>query len=254
MEIVDPETTVDGNPLIISGDDAHVKVTLVPVVGEGETNLPKINGIVKIFVGSKDYTVAIVNGVGHYYVNNLAQDAYDITASFAGDANHDESTSAVTTLEACMILTETTCKLDKTPVNEGDTIMLNVGETINVSVEINEVGLQRPVIDAETVEKKEYRYPEADVKPLSIDAIVTVKAQTPYDHENNINNNNYTTGIVNGRGLHTFSHFPAGPRCINAVFAGNDVIAGSMSEGEWIKVNKVETSASVEVTSPVIAK
>ena len=254
VEIVDPVTTIDGHPILISGDDAHVKVTLVPVVGEGETNLPKINGIVKIFVGSKDYTVAIVNGVGHYYVPNLAQDAYAITASYDGDANHVASTSATTTVEGCMILTETTSKLDKTPVNEGDMIMLNVGETINVSVEVNEVGLQRPVIDTETGKKKEYRYPEADVKPLSIDAIVTVKAQTPYDHENNINNNNYTTGIVNGRGLHTFSHFPAGPRCINAVFAGNDVIAGSMSEGEWIKVNKVETSASVEVTSPVIAK
>ena len=253
VEIVDPVTTVDGHPVIVAGDDAHVKVTLVPVKGENETTeLPAMNGIVTISVDNgtnnpKSYTVAIVNGVGHFYVTNFAQDAYAITASFAGDDNHAASTTEnATTLEVCMILTETTCSLDKTEIN--------VGEAVNVTVHVNEVGLLRPVTDSETGKNKEYRYPEADVKPLSIDAIVTVKACTPFDNEHNTNINNYTTAIVNGSGIQTFSHLPAGPRTVNAVFAGDDRYCQSISTVENLQVNKTDTTVGVSVTSPVIAK
>ena len=253
VEIVDPVTTVDGHPVIVAGDDAHVKVTLVPVKGENETTeLPAINGIVTISVDNgtnnpKSYNVAIVNGVGHFYVTNLAQDAYAITASFAGDANHDASTTEnATTLEVCMILTETSVSLDKTEIN--------VGEAVNVTVHVNEVGLLRPVTDSETGKNKEYRYPEADVKPLSIDAIVTVKACTPFDNEHNTNINNYTTAIVNGSGIQTFGHLPAGPRTVNAVFAGDDRYCQSISTVENLQVNKTDTTVGVSVTSPVIAK
>ena len=262
VEIVDPETTVDGHPLLIAGDDAHVKVTLVPVVGEGETNLPKINGIVKIFVGSKDYTVAIVNGVGHYYVNNLAQDAYDITASFAGDANHDESTSAVTTLEVCKILTETTASVDKTPASEGDMPMMNVGEAMTISAYINEVGLERPVIDDETDKKKEYRYPKADVKPLSIDAAITVI----------LDGSASTVGVTNGTGTITFKkllvHQDLPPHIdaediwrelrdhyvFVAIYAGTDRYKNSQSKYKRLKVNRIPITINASVTSPVIAK
>lgn len=258
VEIVNSETTVDGHPLLIAGDDAHVKVTLVPVKGENETTeLPAMNGIVTISVDNgtnnpKSYNVAIVNGVGHYYVANLAQDAYAITASYDGDANHAASTTEnATTLEVCMILTETTSSLDKTEIN--------VGEAVKVTVEINEVGLQRPVIDSETGKNKECRYPEADVKPLSIDAIVTVKCQTTFDYEqhliyHNYDTNNYTTAIVNGQGIKTFSHLPAGPRTVNVVYAGDDRYVQSISTVENLQVNKTETTIGVEVTSPVIAK
>ena len=253
VEIVDPVTTVDGHPVIVAGDDAHVKVTLVPVKGENETTeLPAINGIVTISVDNgtnnpKSYNVAIVNGVGHFYVTNLAQDAYAITASFAGDANHDASTTEnATTLEVCMILTETSVSLDKTEIN--------VGEAVNVTVHVNEVGLLRPVTDSETGKNKECRYPEADVKPLSIDAIVTVKACTPFDNEHNTNINNYTTAIVNGSGIQTFGHLPAGPRTVNAVFAGDDRYCQSISTVENLQVNKTDTTVGVSVTSPVIAK
>ena len=249
VEIVDPVTTIDGHPLIISGDDAHVKVTLNPVKAEGETTeLPTINGIVTISVDNgtnnpKSYNVAIVDGEGHYYVTNLAQAAYDITAAFAGDDNYTASTTeAATTLEVCMILTETTCSLDNTEIN--------VGEAVNVTVHVNEVGLLRPV----TGKNKEYRYPEADVKPLSIDAIVTVKACTPFDNEHNTNINNYTTAIVNGSGTKTFGHLPAGPRTVNAVFAGDDRYCQSISTVENLQVNKTDTTVGVSVTSPVIAK
>ena len=254
VEIVDPVTTVDGHPVIIAGDDAHVKVTLVPVKGENETTvLPAINGIVTISVDNgtnnpKSYTVAIVNGVGHYYVTNLAQDAYAITASFAGDANHAASTTEnATTLEVCMILTETTCSLDKTEIN--------VGEAVNVTVHVNEVGLQQPVIDSETGKNKEYRYPEADVKPLSIDDVILMRATTPSDNEQGNYINNYNFAIVNGQCIMTYSHLPAGPRFFFAVFAGtDDRYIGSRSTVENLQVNKTDTIVGVSVTSPVIAK
>ena len=253
VEIVNSETTVDGHPVIIAPDDAHVKVTLVPVKGENETTeLPAMNGIVTISVDNgtynpKSYTVAIVNGVGDFYVTNFAQDAYAITASFAGDANHAASTTEnATTLEVCMILTETSVSLDKTEIN--------VGEAVKVTVEINEVGLQRPVIDNETHTKRTIMFETK--QPLSIDAIVTVKCKTPWDKGEGLSAdvNNYTTAIVNGQGIKTFSHLPAGPRTVNVVYAGDERYVQSISTVENLQVNKTETTIGVEVTSPVIAK
>ena len=268
VEIVNSETTVDGNPVLIAGDDAHVKVTLVPVKGENETTeLPAMNGIVTISVDNgtyypKSYNVAIVNGVGHYYVANLAQDAYAITAEFAGDANHAVSTTEnATTLEVCMILTETTCSVDKTPASEGDMPMMNVGEAMTISAYINEVGLLRPVIDSETG-KKEYRYPKADIKPLSIDAAITVK----------ISGVAYTVGVTSGRGTLTlkklFVHEELPPLedqpIINneprdhylfcAIYAGNDRYLQSSSGEKPLKVNRIPITVNAGVTSPVIAK
>jgi hypothetical protein len=251
VEIVNPETTVDGHPILISDDDAHVKVTLVPVNEENETTeLPAINGIVTLSVSDginepKPYTVAIVNGVGHFYVSNMLPRLYDFTASFDGDANHAASTSE-TTLEVCMILTETTSSLDKTEIN--------VGESVTVTAKINEVGLQRPVIDNETHTKKTIMFETK--QPLSIDAIVTVKCKTPWDNGEGIskNFNNYITAIVNGQGIKTFSHLPAGPRTVNVVFAGNDRHKGSASIVENLQVNKTETTISIGTNSPVIAK
>ena len=248
VEIVNSETTVDGNPVLISGEDAHVKVTLVPVKGENETTeLPAMNGIATVMMGTKSYTVAIVNGEGHYYVSYLGQDAYAITASFAGDANHDASTTEnATTLEVCMILTETSVSLDKTEIN--------VGESVTVTAKINEVGLQRPVIDNETHTKRTIMFETK--QPLSIDAIVTVKCKTPWDNGEGLSAdvNNYTTAIVNGQGIKTFSHLPAGPRTVNVVYAGDDRYVQSISTVENLQVNKTETTIGVEVTSPVIAK
>lgn len=252
VEIVNSETTVDGNPVLIAGEDAHVKVTLVPVKGENETTeLPKINGIATIIMTigevDKPYNVAIVNGEGHFYVTNLAQDAYAITASFAGDANHAASTTEnATTLEVCMILTETSVSLDKTEIN--------VGESVTVTAKINEVGLQRPVIDNETHTKRTIMFETK--QPLSIDAIVTVKCKTPWDNGEGLSAdvNNYTTAIVNGQGIKTFSHLPAGPRTVNVVYAGDDRYVQSISTVENLQVNKTETTIGVEVTSPVIAK
>ena len=267
VEIVDPVTTIDGHPVIVDGDDAHVKVTLVPVKGENETTeLPAMNGIVTISVSDginepKPYTVAIVNGVGHYYVANLAQDAYAITASFAGDANHDESTST-TTLEVCMILTETTASVDKTPASEGDMPMMNVGEAMTISAYINEVGLERPVIDNETGKKKEYRYPEADIKPLSIDAAITVK----------ISGVAYTVGVTSGRGTLTLKKLfvyeelpplenqpiinnePRDHYLFCAIYAGDDRYVQSSSGDKLLKVNRIPIIIDASVTSPVIAK
>ena len=256
VEIVDPVTTIDGHPLLISGDDAHVKVTLVPVAGANETTeLPQINGYVTISVDDginlpKPYYVAIVDGEGHYYVTNLGQSVYDITASFDGDDNYTASaTEDATTLEVCKILTEITCSLNKTSIN--------VGEALDVTVKINEVGLQRPVIDEATNKKKEYKY--ASSTPLSVDAVVTIKAGTEYDRqqlENNPNyqNNNYTFGFTGGQGTKIFSHLPAGTRYFRAVYAGDDKFTQSECQNKTLIVNKKATTIGVDVTSPVIAK
>ena len=93
-------------------------------------------------------------------------------------------------------------------------------------------------------------------QPLSIDAIVTVKCKTPWDNGEGLSAdvNNYTTAIVNGQGIKTFSHLPAGPRTVNVVYAGDDRYVQSISTVENLQVNKTETTIGVEVTSPVIAK
>jgi hypothetical protein len=144
-----------------------------------------------------------------------------------------------------MILTETTSSLDKTSIH--------VGESVNVTVNVKEVGLQRPVIDSETGKNKEYLF--ASSSPLSIDDIVSIKCYSPADNAlTEIGPNNFTVAIVNGCGVRTFSHIPAGPRTVNALFEGNDRHKGSASIVENLQVNKTETTISVGTNSPVIAK
>jgi hypothetical protein len=250
VEIVDPETTVDGNPLIIACDDAHVKVTLVPVAGEGETNLPKINGIVKIFVGSKDYTVAIVNGEGHYYVSNMGQGAYDITASFAGDANHAASTSDPNySIAVSNVKTALRICFDKTDMT-ANTKVVTVGEPVTVYVDLYTV-------------PSDWDGDFAKASPFNSDAVLTVKCNPTWQTDTT-GHGNYTVGLVNGHGSITFSHLAA-DEChynIDAVYAGNDkyLQCQTMNGTEpgrktlIMTVNKTATTVGVGVTSPVIAK
>ena len=241
VEVVDPETTIDGHPLIIAGDDAHIKVTMTPADFNGVATVNMTfndnNGET-----TKHYTVAIVNGEGHYYVTNLAQAAYYMTASFEGNDNYTASTTeTATTLEVCKVLTELRSSLDKNSVY--------VGEEFTVTVDITEVGLQRPVIDSETGKNIEYFYETS--KPLSIDGVCTIKVMVPND---TLYEDNYTAALIKGNGSLTFSHFPAGIRYVNAVYAGTDKYIQSNSQNETLTINKIETNVNVEVDSPVIAK
>ncbi len=250
VEIVDPVTTIDGHPVLIAGDDAHVKVTLVPVKGENETTeLPAMNGIVTISVDNgtnnpKSYTVAIVNGVGHYYVANLAQDAYAITASFAGDANHAASTSDPNySIAVSNVKTALRICFDKTDMT-ANTKVVTVGEPVTVYVDLYTV-------------PSDWDGDFAKASPFNSDAVVTVKCNPTWQTGNV---GNYTLGLVNGHGSITFSHLPA-DECdyyINAVYAGDDIFTDYQTKLNnqtlTLKVNKTATTVGVEVTSPVIAK
>ena len=251
VEIVDPVTTIESHPVLIAGDDAHVKVTLVPVKGENEmTVLPEINGIVTISVDNgtnnpKFYTVAIVNGVGHFYVTNLAQDAYAITASYDGDANHAASTSDPNySIAVSNVKTALRICFDKTDMT-ANTKVVTVGEPVTVYVDLYTV-------------PSDWDGDFANASAFTSDAIVTVKANPTWRLGDNVGN--YTLGLVNGHGSITFSHLPA-DEChynIDAVYAGNDIFTDYQTKLNnqtlTLKVNKTATTVGVGVTSPVIAK
>jgi hypothetical protein len=98
----------------------------------------------------------------------------------------------------------------------------------------------------------------AKASPFNSDAVVTVTARPTWKDDYN---DHYTLGLVDGHGSITFSYLPA-DECYYRIFAAyagdenyqryltTDDIGGTLK----LKVNKVETKASVEVTSPVIAK
>lgn len=255
VEIVDPVTTIDGHPILISGDDAHVKVTLNPVREENETTeLPKINGIATIIMtigeDDKPYTVAIVNGEGHYYVSNLGQGAYDITASFAGDANHAASTSDPNySIAVSNVKTALRICFDKTDMT-ANTKVVTVGEPVTVYVDLYTV-------------PSDWDGDFAKASPFNSDAVLTVKCNPTWQTDTT-GHGNYTVGLVNGHGSITFSHLAA-DEChynIDAVYAGNDkyLQCQTMNGTEpgrktlIMTVNKTATTVGVGVTSPVIAK
>ena len=217
---------VDNANTITAGGDVRVKVTLVPVKKEEETTeLPMINGIATISVsdginGAKSYNVAVVDGEGEFYVTNLGSASYSITASFAGDANHDESTSAVTTLEVCKIPTELDISLDKTQIY--------VGDTATVSIKLDQ----------------------------SMNAVVTLKFTDKEEFYNDINHN-FSVALPNGKGTFDLIGLAAGTYRFAVVYAGDDTYVGYDTEGEktlTLTVSKRETGVSVSTNSPVIAK
>ena len=214
-----------------SGDDAYLTVTMTPKDISIEPN--PITTVAQVNVDSKSYFVPIVNGVGTCIVRNLMEKReyvgfdevtgmdinkflpFDIQAVFDGDDQYKASSSDVKQLTVELIPTTLTVSVDKTTVNEG--------EPLTVTVELEP----------------------------KIDACVTVKAMVPDDTEYR---NNYNLWLDKGRGTKTFYGLPAGPRNINANFAGDDRYARSSCKNVRITVNKVETTVETVVSSPVIAK
>ncbi len=250
VEIVDPVTTIDGHPVLIAGDDAHVKVTLVPVKGENETTeLPAMNGIVTISVDNgtnnpKSYTVAIVNGVGHFVVTNLFDNTYSVTASFLENDNYVGSTSDPNySIAVSEVKTALRISFDETDVTS-KTKVVTVGEPVTVYVDLYTV-------------PSDWDGDFAKASLFNSDAVVTVKCNPTWQTGNV---GNYTLGLVNGHGSITFRHLPA-DECdyyINAVYAGNDIFTDYQTKLNnqtlILTVNKTATTIGVEVTSPVIAK
>lgn len=101
-----------------------------------------------------------------------------------------------------------------------DKTTYNVGEPITISVVMNEM----------------------------INAVVTVK----------VNGENYTLGLVSGKGSITFSHLDVGTYKIDAVYAGDDIYISYETtlnnKSISVEVKKNNTNIGVEVASPVIAK
>ena len=81
-----------------------------------------------------------------------------------------------------------------------------------------------------------------------INAVVTVK----------VNGENYTLGLVCGKGSITFSHLDVGTYKIDAVYAGDDIYNSYETtlnnKSISVEVKKNNTNIGVEVASPVIAK
>ena len=186
---------------IIAGDDVLVTVTMSP----------GIDATVKLIVGDKNYDVAVVGGVGHYSVTNLANATYDVKAVFDGDDKYEGSTSEVKKLEVNKIITKLSIDIDKTSINVGDSAFVTI-ELLNASDKV-----------------------------LSINAIVTVK----------VNGANHTVGLVNGKGNFTLSGLASGTYAIKAVFAGDDRYTQSTSNEVTLTVNKIGTEIKVTVKEPV---
>ncbi|MBQ9025181.1 MAG: Ig-like domain repeat protein, partial [Methanobrevibacter sp.] len=66
-----------------------------------------------------------------------------------------------------------------------------------------------------------------------------------------VNDNNYTVGLVNGKGNLTLSGLTNGTYSIRAIYAGDDKYVNATSNTETLEVNKVATTLTVDVESPI---
>ena len=213
---------------ITAGDDAQVIVTANPVTVEGENNVPDVSGIATISVTEEGsdihryYNVAIVDGTGSYYVTNMANASYTISAAFnANDQWSASQAAAPVELNVSKIATS----LDISFVDNKSSIY--VGETATVSI---------------TLDK-------------SINAVVTLGVDDKEVY--NVTNPAYynvTVALVNGKGTYDISGLAAGTYYIGVVYSGDDKIKESTSNVLTLTVSKRETSVSVSTNSPVIAK
>ena len=94
-----------------------------------------VNGTARLRVGNKAYSVSLINGVGTYTVSGLANDTYDVRASFAGDDKYLRATGEFKTLEVNKIATRLTISLDS-PIFVGDDAVINVVLNRNVTTSV----------------------------------------------------------------------------------------------------------------------
>ena len=199
---------------IKAGDDARVTVTMTPA----------LDGITTISVkpeggDAKPYNVAVVNGTGTYYVNNLAEGSYAITAKYEGDDVYAASeTTTACNLYVPMITTSLAISIDKSSIS--------VGETATVSIQLDQ----------------------------SMNAVVTGRrVNHGEEFTGNTNLRNGSVALVNGKGTLELSGFDAGIYDIRVEYAGNDEIKGSTSNVLTLTVSKQETSISVNDITAITA-
>lgn len=226
---------VDNANTIVAGDDARITVTMTP----------KIDTWTQLNIGEKSYSVAVVNGEGHFVVTNLFENTYSVTASFLENDNYVGSTSDPNySIAVSRVKTAIKISFDETDVTS-KTKVVTVGEPVTVYVDLYTV-------------PSDWDGDFAKASLFNSDAVVTVTARLSWKTDYN---DHYTLGLVDGHGSITFSHLPADECHYNifAVYAGNenyqnylttDDIGGTLK----LTVNKTATTVGVEVTSPVIAK
>jgi hypothetical protein len=225
---------VDNANTIVAGDDARITVTMTP----------KIDTWTQLNIGEKSYSVAVVNGEGHFVVTNLFDNTYSVTASFLENDNYVGSTSDPNySIAVSRVKTALRISFDETDVTS-KTKVVTVGEPVTVYVDLYTV-------------PSDWDGDFAKASPFNSDAVVTVKCNPTWQTGNV---GNYTLGLVNGHGSITFRHLPA-DKCdyyIDAVYAGDDNFLQYETKLNNMRlkltVNKTETTIGVSVTSPVIAK
>ena len=225
---------VDNANTIVAGDDARITVTMTP----------KIDTWTQLNIGEKSYSVAVVNGEGHFVVTNLFDNTYSVTASFLENDNYVGSSSDPNySIAVSRVKTALRISFDETDVTS-KTKVVTVGEPVTVYVDLYTV-------------PSDWDGDFAKASLFNSDAVVTVKCN-PTGQTGNVGN--YTLGLVNGHGSITFRHLPA-DECdyyIDAVYAGDDNFLQYETKLNNMRlkltVNKTATTVGVEVTSPVIAK
>ena len=212
-----------------SGDDADVVVTMTP---------EDFNGIATISATqegglAKTYDVAVVNGEGCYAVNNLAEGAYSITASFAGD---DVYAASETATAYNLYVPKITTGLDISLDHES----INVGEKATVGITLNNTGCTN----------KEGGVTAITPVQLHMNAVVSIKV-------NSFNGEGTSVAIVDGKGTYDLIGLEAGTYVIDVVYAGDDNYVNSSTNGNntlTLTVNKIPvTSLSVADMSAINA-
>lgn len=226
---------VDNANTIVAGDDARITVTMTP----------KIDTWTQLNIGEKSYSVAVVNGEGHFVFTNLFENTYSVTASFLENDNYVGSTSDPNySIAVSKVKTAIKISFDETDMT-ANTKVVTVGEPVTVYVDLYTV-------------PSDWDGDFAKASPFNSDAIVTVTARLSWKTDYN---DHYTLGLVDGHGSITFSHLPADERHYNifAAYAGDDNYQKYLTTDDIggtlkLTVNKTETTIGVSVTSPVIAK
>ena len=225
---------VDNANTIVAGDDARITVTMTP----------KIDTWTQLNIGEKSYSVAVVNGEGHFVVTNLFDNTYSVTASFLENDNYVGSSSDPNySIAVSKVKTVLRISFDETDMT-ANTKVVTVGEPVTVYADLYTV-------------PSDWDGDFAKASPFNSDAVVTVKCNPTWQTGNV---GNYTLGLVNGHGSITFRHLPA-DECdyyIDAVYAGDDNFLQYETKLNNMRlkltVNKTETTISVGTNSPVIAK
>lgn len=227
---------VDNANTIVAGDDARITVTMTP----------KIDTWTQLNIGEKSYSVAVVNGEGHFVVTNLFDNTYSVTASFLENDNYVGSSSDPNySIAVSKVKTVLRISFDETDMT-ANTKVVTVGEPVTVYVDLYTV-------------PSDWDGDFAKASLFNSDAVVTVKCNPTWQTDT-FGHGNYTLGLVNGHGSITFSHLPA-DKCdyyIDAVYDGDDNFLQYETKLNNMRlkltVNKTATTVGVEVTSPVIAK